>query len=660
MLSIGILFYVLNILFKLNKNREFVKLIENNLIEITMGILLFIIGILIFGMQNYIKRLKVQKEFHRVKEELSTRYIELETAQEALVTSETQLNNKINEIQQKKEELRISRERYRLASTGSEVGIWDFDFKENRIYFSSKAKEVIGIDEEGHLFTLKSFMSKVVEKDKTLVFDNYRKHAENLTEIYEVQCRIRVSFGNYSWVSIRAKLLFSDDHKPIRMAGSINNITKEKLAEARIEKLAYYDELTGLPNKAYFFEKLNKKLSMSKGTKYALLLLDIDNFKTINDTLGHSFGDKILQKITHILNMVSKKHIDVSRFGGDEFILLMNGYKDEEEVKQFAIKVLEEISNSGELVDVGFVITASIGIALAPKDASTLYTLLSYADMAMNDAKNQGKNCFEFYTEALNQRIIRRFKLESDLRQALDNNEFSLFYQPKYSLIQNKIIGFEALIRWDHPEKGLISPAEFIPLAEELGLIVKIGEWVIKEACIQLNRIHNNIDPNLSISINISAKQFKDLNLVNVFKEIIINSKVNPKLIELEITETAALYDIDYITTILNELKKLGVKVSLDDFGTGYSSLNYLKLLPINIVKIDKSFISDLIADKKGEDIIKSIITLSHAYQLDVVAEGVETKEQIQFLQNEKCDIVQGYYISKPIPANEIDGLFSA
>lgn len=630
----------------INNTIEYEKsLNESSILEYSIfGIT--IILLLAFSIRNYLLRIKAEKDMEITKKDLQESYMELEATHEELVASEEELNRQFMELQEKEEALRTSRERYRLASKGAEVGMWDWDFSLNGIYLSTKAKEIVGLENIEGFIPLKSVLNKILKLDREHFINTYNKHYEGDIDIFQVKCRMEIKEGKYSWVNIRGKIEFNSEGKAIRIAGSINNINKEKLIEAKIEKLAYYDELTKLPNKAYYDKTILQY--KNKYEKIAILCIDLDNFKCVNDCLGYEYGDSILKKIVQILRDTTKKEDKLIRFGGDEFIIITKDFNSEKDVIDYADKIIHKFGNTVEIEGFGFTITLSIGISIYSSDNNNVEALLKQADMALNEAKENGKNRYEIYSIELNENITNKHKLESYLRHAILNDEFELHYQPKYNLKDNKIVGYEALIRWNHPERGMISPKEFIPLAEEIGLIMPIGEWVIKEAISQLSNWNYMGYEDISVSINLSAKQFKDVNLINLFKEVVQDRNVNPENIVLEITESTALYDMYYATKVLDELREIGFRIALDDFGTGYSSLNYLNSLPIDILKIDKSFIDSIIYKKEGEQIIKAVISLAHAYNMEVIAEGVETLEQLEFLREENCDTIQGYYISSP------------
>jgi diguanylate cyclase (GGDEF)-like protein len=484
---------------------------------------------------------------------------------------------------------------------------------------------------------------------RELVQNSIMSHINGITDEIDVQFKMRLVKDKSVWISIRGRALYDEHGKALRVAGSISNINKEKIAEEQVIQLAYYDPLTKLPNRQLFEKELSEVINNKLIKSFSLMFIDIDNLKAINDSLGYRQGDIVIKNVTEILN----KHIglkqDLYKFGGDEFIIITRDIETIEEIEVYLRELLKEFQKPFDIEGLGFTITLSIGVALYPIDGDCMDLLLKHADTALNHIKQKGKNGYEIFSYEMNENLNERLMMERDLRRAVAGKELELYYQPKVDIISKTIVGYEALLRWNHKEKGLIMPLEFIPLAEETGLIIPIGEWVIAEAVNQLRKWHIEGHAELTISINLSAKQLKDIRLIEFFTNIIKSSGIDPRHLEVEITETTALYDINYAITILTELKTLGIKVSLDDFGTGYSSLNYLTVLPIDTLKIDKTFL-DKNNEKQNTEIIKSVIALAHACDMNVVAEGVETQEQLDFLAEEDCDLMQGFYFSKPLP----------
>ena len=450
--------------------------------------------------------------------------------------------------------------------------------------------------------------------------------------------------------------------------GIVRDITARKKAEEQIQTLAYYDGLTSLPNRTFYNELVARALVYAGRNKktMATLFIDLDEFKRINDTLGHSAGDRLLQEIAaRLLQCVRKSDTvarsedgvimnTVSRLGGDEFIVLLHDIAQPQDASLVARRMLTELSRPIVLNDQEVTITASIGISLYPGDAEDTENLLKYADIAMYHAKDQGKNNYQFYSQSLHTTSLERLALEGELRKALEREEFLLHYQPKLEARTRTIIGMEALIRWQHPEKGLIPPAEFIPLAEETGLIAPIGEWVLWKACAQIKAIHGEGFHSLTMGVNLSNRQFAQQDLVEMVGRVLNESAVDPKALEVEITESTIMQNPAIAIITLEHWKAMGIQIAIDDFGKGYSSLDYLKRLPLNSLKIDRDFIMNFTTNPDDAAITTAIVSLAHSLKLKVIAEGVETEEQLAFLQELGCDEVQGYLFSRPIPAEEL------
>lgn len=427
-----------------------------------------------------------------------------------------------------------------------------------------------------------------------------------------------------------------------------------KRSEERNKKLAYIDYLTDLPNRISFTEKLDQIMAnIQKEEVIAVMYIDLDNFKNINDVLGHSYGDELLIDVTDRMKQVLDQNDYFARFGGDEFMVLTQNIQSTELYEEKIRKIQKVFTYPFVLSMREFFVTTSIGVAFAPKDGKTTQMLVKNVDAAMYSAKAMGKNTYCYYDENINESLMAKIELQSELRNALHNEEFAVFYQAQIDLKCDKIVGFEALVRWIHKEKGLIAPGGFVQVAEETGLIVPIGRWVLFEACKQLKRWEEEGYNDISIAVNLSARQFKDADIVAMVNEAIEETKIDPGKLDLEITESIAIENIEYTIEIIQKLKEIGVKFSLDDFGTGYSSMNYLKHLPVNNLKIDKSFLDRVIEDTSDQQIVSTIITLAQTLDLVVIAEGVESSEQAVFLKKANCNQAQGYLYSKPIPEVE-------
>lgn len=449
-------------------------------------------------------------------------------------------------------------------------------------------------------------------------------------------------------------------HKPIRWAvlrQRVRRMLTESRAEKRVNHLAYHDPLTDLPNRQRFADQLEHSTDVARrrGQPLALLFLDLDRFKLINDSLGHGAGDLLLQSVAQRLIACVRKGDVVGRLGGDEFTLIVEGVASAQEAALIAQKVLVVLAEPFMLDSREVFVTASIGIALYPFDGADHGTLLKNADVAMYRAKEHGRNNYQFYTAEMSARAMERLALENDLRRALERNEFLLHYQPQVHLASGDIIGLEALIRWHHPELGLVPPADFISPAEETGLIVPIGEWVLFSACQQARAWQDAGHREVRVAVNLSGRQLKQRDLVDTVRGVLSDTGLEPKWLELELTESSIMQNDKLTRSTLWELHDMGVRLSIDDFGTGYSSLSYLKRFPIDTLKIDRSFVRDITTDPDDAAIATAIIAMAHNLKLEVVAEGVETAEQRQFLQDRGCDSIQGYLISRPVPAAVLD-----
>ncbi|WP_409304057.1 EAL domain-containing protein [Peribacillus sp. SCS-155] len=444
-------------------------------------------------------------------------------------------------------------------------------------------------------------------------------------------------------------------------AAYISDVTFRKQAEEKINYMAYHDFLTGLPNRHYFHSNLAKVLQQASQFDFslAILFLDLDRFKVINDTFGHSFGDLLLQQVAERLSACVEGKDTVSRQGGDEFIIYLPGLS-RTHVSEVAKSILKALSQPFSIAQQEVYITPSIGISMFPEDGADVDELILNADTAMYQAKAAGKNMYKFYMKEMSEKNAGQALMEAKLRRALEHGEFELYYQPIIDLKTNSLKGLEALIRWNRPDQGVISPAEFIPLAEETGLIVPIGEWVLSEACRQAKKWQEEGFEPIHVSVNISPRQFMERRFIGSVKKIITASGLEPGWLNLEITENVAIHDIESTVSKLKELKTFGVFLSLDDFGTGYSSLSYLKQLPVDFIKIDKTFVRDLGSGTSDSSIVKAIISVGHSLQFKVVAEGVETEEQREYLKSRNCDFAQGYLFARSQPAEEIETFLNA
>ncbi|MCC6544572.1 MAG: EAL domain-containing protein [Nitrospirae bacterium] len=445
-------------------------------------------------------------------------------------------------------------------------------------------------------------------------------------------------------------------------------IKSREEAEKHMRYLAYYDNLTNLPNRTFFKELLKQAISNARRSKliFALLFIDLDDFKRINDTLGHDMGDRLLQAVSNRL-LKSFRNSDLiarldetesqeaaARLGGDEFVLILHNLAHIHDAGKAASRILDRISKPFDLDGHEVFITASIGISIYPPDGEEITDLLKNADVAMYQAKEKGRNSYQYYSKSMNTKALEYLTLSSKLHKALENGEFLLHYQPQKSIKENKITGLEALLRWKPADSDFVPPSQFIPLLEESGLIIPVGEWVLRTACLQNAAWQADGYEPIVISVNISNRQFNQKNLIDVVTGALHNADLNPEYLDMEITESMIMKEPEAAIATLQELKNMGIKISMDDFGTGYSSLNYLRFVPLNAIKIDRSFVMNLAESQSNEAIIEAIIALSHSLDLNVVAEGVETEQQLTFLKSRGCDVAQGYLLSRPLPAGEV------
>jgi diguanylate cyclase (GGDEF)-like protein/PAS domain S-box-containing protein len=437
---------------------------------------------------------------------------------------------------------------------------------------------------------------------------------------------------------------------------TFRDITQRKLMEEKIKYHAYFDSVTDLPNRVLLKDRLNQGIIQAQlnGEKLAVLYLDLDRFKVINDSLGHSYGDQLLRDVAKRLSRCVPKSATVSRQGGDEFTIYLPNIKSEKEVLDVVQLVMDSFTEPFQLMEHEIYIKTSIGISLYPDNGDSVETLIKNADTAMYKSKEISGNSYHFFSEGMERRTFESVKLENALYRALDQEELEVYYQPQIDYAANRIVGVEALLRWNHPQQGMIAPDQFIPIAEETALIVPIGEWILRKACRQLKEWQNRGYPMFSVAVNLSARQFEQNNLFAMVKNALSEADLSPEFLHLELTENLIIKNRDLTLKTMKELKGLGIKIAIDDFGTGYSSLGYLKSLPIDALKIDKSFLQDVTSDDDNAAITSTIITLAQNLNLSVIAEGVETHEHIEFLSARNCNLMQGYYFSRPMKAEEM------
>jgi diguanylate cyclase (GGDEF)-like protein/PAS domain S-box-containing protein len=517
-------------------------------------------------------------------------------------------------------------------------------------YINEAGYKLIGAQSQEQVIgqSAKNFVpSQIVDLIRRKVFSHDKM--ENERHTFEFQ--VRRTDGESIDVEMAARSILYEGRFAVQVVG--RDIIQRKKSEQTIKFMAFYDTLTRLPNRNQFRNHLNEILHQQEDKKHAVLFLDLDRFKIINDTKGHTVGDMILQKVAGRLEKAVQNEGLVSRQGGDEFIIVLEDF-DKENASQVAKRILNEFSYPFEVNSEEFYVTPSIGISMYPTDGSDEETLIKNADTAMYQAKEHGKNNFQFYSNNLDGISTRKMKLENWLRRAMEQKQMTLHYQPQLDLRTGKIVGVEALIRWNHPQYDYIAPSEFIPLAEETGLIVPLGKWILKEACERRKAWKDEGYEDFPIAVNVSVRQFQDEHFIGFISDMLEEVGLEANYLELEITESL-MQNLENSTIILNQLKELGVLISVDDFGTGYSSLSYLKHLPIDKIKIDKSFVDDIIYHSNQGMMVKTIIDMGVNLKFAVIAEGIETEEQVRFLTRNACQIGQGYYYSKPLPAEKLE-----
>ena len=439
----------------------------------------------------------------------------------------------------------------------------------------------------------------------------------------------------------------------------VRDISERKKAEATIRHLAYHDVLTGLPNRVLFEERLRLALAQARRsrTKVAVMFLDLDRFKLVNDTVGHTGGDQLLQEVAGEFSDTIREGDTVARVGGDEFTFLLPGIERAEDATAAAERILQRVRKLRTVAGQEFRVTTSIGITVFPRDGGTADVLMRNADTAMYRAKERGRDNYQLYTPAMKASLQEMLALENDLSHALERNELFVLYQPLVRIDSGSIVGGEALLRWQHPQRGLVGPEEFIPLAEETGLIGPIGEWVLQTACQQAKEWHDSDLSPIRITVNVSARQIEQPGLVRAVANVLADTGLPPQRLQLELTEGAVMRQVDSVTSALAKLRSMGVGISVDDFGTGYSSLGYLKRFPIETIKIDRTFVRDVATDQNDAAIVTTVIAMARGLNLRVVAEGVETEAQLGFLRENKCDEFQGFLVSPPVSPPQFEAL---
>jgi diguanylate cyclase (GGDEF)-like protein/PAS domain S-box-containing protein len=561
------------------------------------------------------------------------------------------------------ESLTASEERCSMLLRGASDGMWEWDLETNEMQFCAGWKAMLGYGEQELQHRPDEWFNRVHPEDIERVQSEIMSHLLGMTPQFQCEHRVRRNDGSYRWMLGRGLAVMDSNRHVYRMTGSLTDVTEQKQAEKNLLHNAFHDPLTALPNRVLFMERLTSSLTKVKdgnGYSFGVLFLDLDRFKVVNDSLGHQIGDQLLIATARRLESCLRPGDIVARLGGDEFAIVVEHVRHVNDAIQAAERIREHLAMPFNLSGHEVFISASIGIALNQTASEEPDEILRNADTAMYRAKDHGRGCYELFDKGMHARNAALSQLETGLRRALARDEFRVHYQPIISLENWRISGFEALVRWEHPELGYISPLKFITVAEETGLIVPIGQWVLREACEQLRAWQDQFpsDPPLSMSVNLSGRQLSQPDLIDRISQILSETTLDPKSLKIEITESAIIENIDAAAMTLRRIKALGIRLSLDDFGTGYSSLSYLHRFPIDTLKIDRSFVSRINLPKNTE-IVRTILTLAGNLGMDVVAEGVETRDQILQLTGMNCEYVQGYLLSKPIDGRAMRELIS-
>jgi diguanylate cyclase (GGDEF)-like protein/PAS domain S-box-containing protein len=561
------------------------------------------------------------------------------------------------------EALKESEERYALAARGSNDGLWDWNLSANVVHFSPRWKAMLG-HQEGEIGDRpEEWFDRIHDADRERVKEEIAAHQKGLTPHFESEHRVLHKDGSFRWMLSRGVAVHDSSGRASRMAGSQTDITEGKVS----------DPLTGLPNRLLFIDRVGRLIRHTKRRKdqlFAVLFMDLDGFKMINDSMGHLIGDQLLLGVANRLEKCLRstdtvarlgETFTVARLGGDEFTVLLDDIKDPGDAKRAADRMMKALAAPFILGGKEVFTSVSIGIALSNSTYEEPDEILRDADTAMYRAKSLGKARYEVFDADMRASVMARLQLETDLRRALERGEFRNFYQPIVALVSGEIAGFEALLRWQHPTRGLLGPSEFIPVAEETGLIRELGWWNLRQACQQVSkwRAASGDHRHLTISVNLSAKQFLQPNLVEDIRKLLTELALPAEALKLEITESTVMGDPTGAVAMLQQIKSLGIRLAIDDFGTGYSSLSYLHRFPLDTLKIDRSFISGMGDDGEGMEIARTILPMANNLRLDVVAEGVETVQQVLLLKKLQCKYGQGYYFSRPLSAEATTALLA-
>ena len=593
----------------------------------------------------------------------SRRLSAMETAHAIMTTQMTERAAANAERSKANLEIALAKERLALALEGSNLCLWDWNLEKGTVYLDSNWSRMLGEEPHETIVTAAELFDRVHPDDKELLYARWQSVLKGTMEFYAVEHRVKTRSGEWLWIASLGKVVQqAADKKTLRMTGTNADITERKRAEERIELLATTDPLTLLPNRRVLADRLAHGMLTAErkdNSAFALLFIDLDRFKNVNDSLGHGVGDQVLKLAAQRIGGATRKGDTVARLGGDEFAVVLERMHKPEDAGQVAQKIIDALSAPYFVEGNTLNISCSIGISVFPADAVDAVALLRNADLAMYAAKEHGRHNFQYFSPQMNANVLEKTILERTLREALAQGQFELHYQPKFSFHTGQLAGVEALLRWHHPQQGLISPARFIPIAEETRLILPIGDWALRNACAQLLKWQRRWQADLSVAVNISVVQI-DADLVKTVGAALHDSGLDARHLEVEITENVLLRNVDETIGILRQLSDLGVHIAIDDFGTGYSSLSYLRYFKLDTIKIDQSFVGNMMTHENDATIVRAIIALAHTMKMRVVAEGVETLEQKNALGEMGCDKWQGYLNSRPLTADEFEQRFLA
>ncbi len=604
-------------------------------------------------------RIAEEEEARRKLEELQSRLlertVELEDANE-------HLEREVDERRKVELALRESEERYALAARGANDGLWDWNLVAGEVYLSERWREMVGVVDRSLSASPEEWFSRVHLSDLPQLKVDIAAQAAGTRSHFHSEHRLRHSEGFFIWVLCRGIVVRDNEGRALRIAGSMTDITARKDLEERLRREAQFDSLTTLPNRSYATDLLRRAIARAKRNKeqqFGVLFLDCDRFKVVNDSLGHHAGDSLLRLVAGRLNGCVRPGDVVARLGGDEFVVILEGVKDEAEAIAVADRIQHSLAQPFYLDGRELFMSVSVGIAMSQPGVERPEDYLRDADLAMYRAKLRGRARHEVFRADMRTGAQLQMTLENDLRHSMDRGELRVMYQPIWSLASGRIVGFEALVRWDHPTHGAMQPADFIPIAEETGLILPLGEWVLRQAAQRLNHWNTKVvsDDPIWMSVNVAARQLTHPGLVEVVKNTIAESGVEASKLKLEITESMIMTDAVAAVGALEQLKALGIHLLMDDFGTGHASLSYLHRLPISTIKIDRYFVGRIDSNSECLEIVRTILNLSRSLSMDVVAEGVENSAQREVLQSLGCELVQGYLLSPPLDADAAERL---